>query len=73
MLTRKDACQRGLPVSDLVRFVTYAEGYGNFEMGHSRYMRPPAEVRNIRCQDCAECAVRCLYGVRVRERVSRPQ
>jgi hypothetical protein len=67
------ACPRGLPVSDLVRFVTYAEGYGDFGMGHSRYMRLPPQLRSVRCEDCQDCAVRCPYGVRVRERVGRAQ
>jgi len=67
------ACPRGLPVSDLVRFVTYAEGYGDYGMGHSRYTRLPQNVRNVRCQDCEQCAVRCPFGVQVRERASRAQ
>jgi hypothetical protein len=67
------ACPRGLPVSDLVRFVTYAEGYGDFGMGHSRFLCLPPEVRSVRCENCRDCVVRCAYGVRVRERVSRAQ
>jgi Fe-S-cluster-containing dehydrogenase component len=42
-------------------------------MGYSRFMRLPQDLRNIRCEDCQNCAVRCPYGVRVRERVTRAQ
>jgi len=67
------ACSRGLPVSDLVRYVTYADGYGDFQMGYRRFQALPAEVRAVRCTDCRSCAVRCPSGVRVRERLTRAQ
>jgi predicted aldo/keto reductase-like oxidoreductase len=67
------ACPRGLPVSDLVRFVTYADGYGDFPMGYRRFQALPAEVRAVRCTDCRACAVRCPSGVHVRERLIRAQ
>lgn len=67
------ACPRGLPASDLVRHVMYAEGYGDFEMGRRGYRALPAEARRVRCADCASCAVRCPNGVRVRDRLIRAQ
>jgi predicted aldo/keto reductase-like oxidoreductase len=67
------ACPRGLPVSDVVRFVTYAEGYGDYALGRRRFDALPVTLRTVRCQDCAECAVRCPNGVRVRERLARAQ
>lgn len=66
-------CGRGLPVSDLLRFVTYAEGYGQFALARERFLELPAEVRRIRCADCSQCTVKCPNGVRVRERVSYAQ
>ncbi len=67
------ACPRGLPVADLVRFAAYAEGYGDYRLGRVRYDALPAEVRAVRCDDCARCAVRCPNGVHVRERAARAQ
>jgi predicted aldo/keto reductase-like oxidoreductase len=67
------ACPRGLPVSDLVRFVTYVEGYGRFRMGQAGFERLPAQLRRVRCEDCSSCAVSCPNGVDVRERVGRAQ
>jgi predicted aldo/keto reductase-like oxidoreductase len=67
------ACPKGLPVSDVVRYVMYAEGYGHFEMGYNRFQRLPEEVKAVRCSDCAACAVKCPNGVSIRERLARAQ
>lgn len=67
------ACPKGLPVADLVRFVTYAEGYGDFAMGYSRFRRLPAQLQQVRCGDCRKCAVACPNGVRIREQAARAQ
>jgi tape measure domain-containing protein len=66
-------CPKGLPVADLVRFVTYAEGYGEFPMGYERFRSLPEELRQIRCTDCRECAAVCPNGVRIREQTARAQ
>jgi predicted aldo/keto reductase-like oxidoreductase len=67
------ACPNGLPVADMVRFVTYAEGYGRPEMAAASFRDLPAAQRAVRCSDCAACPVRCPNGVRVRRQVSRAQ
>jgi aryl-alcohol dehydrogenase-like predicted oxidoreductase len=66
-------CRKGLPVSDLLRFVTYAEGYGQFALGRERFRELSDDVTAVRCGDCAACTVECPHGVRVAERVSRAQ
>jgi uncharacterized protein len=66
-------CNKGLPVTDMMRFLTYAEGYGQFAMARERYLEVPEAARAIRCGDCSECSVECPNGVRVRERVERAQ
>jgi predicted aldo/keto reductase-like oxidoreductase len=67
------ACPKGLPVSDIVRSVMYAEGYGHFEMGYSRFQRLPADLKSVRCSECAACAVECPNGVRIQQRLARAQ
>lgn len=67
------ACPKGLPVCDLVRFATYADGYRHFAMGQERFARLPEELRRVRCADCTICPVVCPNGVQVRARVSRAQ
>jgi len=66
-------CVKGLPVSDLVRFVMYADGYGQFPLGRENYQRLSVEHQQVRCADCADCPVHCPHGVRVAERAMRAQ
>lgn len=66
-------CDKGVPVPDMLRFLTYAEGYRQFAMARERFLELPENVRSIRCADCESCSVDCPYGVRVRERVGRAQ
>jgi hypothetical protein len=66
-------CPRGLPVADVLRYLTYAEGYGQFALGREHFLALPAVVRDVRCGDCVECAVRCPLGVEVARRLSRAQ
>ncbi len=66
-------CAKGLPVADLLRFVTYADGYGQFTLGRERFHELPESVTSVRCGDCPTCSVNCPYGVRVAERVGRAQ
>jgi len=66
-------CPQGLPVADMVRFVMYADGYGQFPLGRENFLRMKAEHQSVRCGDCATCAVHCPNGVHVAARLSRAQ
>jgi aryl-alcohol dehydrogenase-like predicted oxidoreductase len=66
-------CPRGLPVSDVLRCLMYAEGYGQFPLGRERFLQMPEHLTRIRCGDCASCPIRCPNGVRVTERLIRAQ
>src|SRR5579885_233306 len=66
-------CEKGVPVADVLRFLAYAEGYGQFAMARQRYLELDEPARRVRCEDCAACSVECPNGVRVRERVMRAQ
>jgi len=67
------ACPKGLPVADVLRYLTYADGYGHFALGREHFLALPAALRDVRCGDCAACAVRCPEGVEVARRVGRAQ
>jgi predicted aldo/keto reductase-like oxidoreductase len=67
------ACQKGLPVADVLRFLTYADGYGQFALGRERFKELAAEHTAVRCGDCAECTVQCPHGVRVSDQLKRAQ
>jgi hypothetical protein len=67
------ACRKGLPVADVLRCLTYADGYGQFALGRERFLELSREQVAVRCGDCAECTVRCPHGVKVSERMARAQ
>ena len=66
-------CEKGVPVPDVLRFLTYVEGYGQFALAREKFLELPEHVRGIRCSDCGSCSVDCPHGVQVRDRVMRAQ
>jgi predicted aldo/keto reductase-like oxidoreductase len=69
--TCNGVCAKGVPVPDVLRMVTYADGYGQFAMARERYLELPEAARAARCEDCAACSVDCPHGVEVRRQVTR--
>ena len=67
------ACQKGLPVADVLRCLTYSDGYGQFALGRERYLELASKLGEVRCGDCTECTVQCPHGVRVPDRMARAQ
>ena len=66
-------CERGVPVADVLRFLTYAEGYGQFALGRENFLQLGPQVAAVRCADCERCTVECPYGVQVAARLRRAQ
>jgi hypothetical protein len=66
-------CRQGLPVEDVLRFVTYADGYGQFSLGRERYLELHPSHVSAKCGDCSGCTVQCPYGVRVSAQMTRAQ
>jgi len=66
-------CAKGLPVKDVLRYLTYADGYGQFALGREKFRELPAELAAVRCADCATCTVQCPAGVQVASRLRRAQ
>ncbi len=66
-------CRQGLPVADVLRFLTYAEGYRQFPLGRERFLELAPVHTAVRCGDCPGCTVACPYGVKVAERLIRAQ
>jgi len=66
-------CPRGVPVADVLRFLTYAEGYGQFALGREKFLQLGPQVAAVRCADCGHCTVQCPYGVQVATRLRRAQ
>ena len=66
-------CPKGLPVPDMLRYLAYADGYGQFALGREHFLNLPAAIRSVSCGDCSSCAVRCRNGVDVVRRLRRAQ
>jgi hypothetical protein len=66
-------CAKGLPVADVLRYVMYAEDYGQFALGREHFKQLPAHLGAVRCDECPACTVNCPNGVRVLRRLSRAQ
>jgi uncharacterized protein len=66
-------CPQGIPVADVLRYLSYAEGYGEFQLGRENFLSLPADIRNVRCADCSGCTIQCPNGVRVVERLQTAQ
>lgn len=66
-------CPQGLPVANMIRFVSYADGYGQFALGRENFLRLSSEQQAVRCSQCPECTIQCPNGVHVAERLMRAQ
>ncbi len=66
-------CPQGIRVADSLRCLMYAEGYGQFPLARTRYLRLAQDAASDACRRCPSCAVKCPNGVRVRERLIRTQ
>jgi uncharacterized protein len=66
-------CAQGLPVSDVLRAMMYADGYGEFALGRAQFHTMPARLQAVRCGDCGDCTVKCPNGIRIVERLTRAQ
>ena len=66
-------CRQGLPVADMLRILTYADGYGQFALGRERFMELAPKHTSVKCADCSGCTVQCPHGVKVVERLMKAQ
>jgi predicted aldo/keto reductase-like oxidoreductase len=66
-------CPQGLPVADVLRYLMYADGYGQFPLGRERFLEMPEQLTKVRCGDCTSCPIQCPNGVHVTERLIRAQ
>ena len=66
-------CRQGLPVADILRILTYADGYGQFALGRERFMELGPKHTSVKCADCSGCTVQCPHGVNVIERLTKAQ
>ena len=66
-------CPQGIPVADVLRWLSYSEGYGEFQLARESFLSLPSRVRDVRCDSCTTCAIQCPNGVNVVERLRTAQ
>ena len=66
-------CPNGAAIPETIRYLSYADFYGQFALGREHFAALPEQARAVRCGDCESCPVRCPNGVRVAERMMRAQ
>jgi uncharacterized protein len=69
----KGQCPKGMPVTDMLRYLAYNDFAGNYHQALANFRNLPKEIREVRCNDCSECAIKCNNGVAVRDRLMRAQ
>ena len=69
----KGKCSKGMPVTDVMRFLAYHDFCGNYHQAAMSFRGLAKEVRDVRCRDCSECSIRCPNGVHVQDRLIRAQ
>ena len=66
-------CPKGAQIPETLRYLSYADFYGQFALGREHFLALPEEARAVRCSGCASCQVSCPNGVHVPERLMRAQ
>jgi uncharacterized protein len=69
----KGQCPKGVPVTDVLRFLAYNDFCGNYHQAVVNFRGLANEVRDVRCSDCSSCAIQCPNGVHVQDRLIRAQ
>jgi uncharacterized protein len=69
----KGQCPKGVPVTDVLRFLAYNDFGGDYRQAHLKFRDLAKEIRDVRCSDCSTCAIRCPNGVQVQARLVRAQ
>ena len=64
-------CPEGVQVAEVLRYLSYAEGYGEFSLARDSYLELAPELRAAACGECSECTIRCPNGVQVAQRLTR--
>ena len=66
-------CPKGAAIPETIRYLSYADFYGQFGLGREHFAALPEQARTVHCNDCESCSVSCPNGVRMPERMIRAQ
>jgi uncharacterized protein len=69
----KGKCPKGMPVTDVLRYLAYHDFCGNYHQAAMSFRDLAKEVRDVRCEECSSCSIKCPNGVHVQDRLIRAQ
>jgi len=66
-------CPKGVRVADTIRYLSYADFYGQFALGREHFLALPERRAPCAAAIAARAEVKCPNGVHVAERLVRAQ
>ena len=60
-----------MEIHEINRCLGYACGYGDIELARENYRNLPESNRIDLCDNCTECAVKCVNGLNLTENIQR--
>ena len=64
-------CPQKVNIPDVMRFLMYADGYGELELGRDSYKSLLSSEGALKCTNCDYCVVPCANKLNIRERMLR--
>jgi len=64
-------CPENVNIPDIMRFLMYADGYGELELGRDSYKSLSFNQRASKCIECNRCVVPCVNKLNIKERMLR--
>ena len=65
------SCPKQVAISDVMRCMMYAEGYGNLALGQGEYRSLPTSARASQCLSCTGCVAKCVNGLKIGQRMAQ--
>ena len=62
-------CPDNVNIPDIMRFLMYADGYGELELGRDSYKSLSINERALKCIKCDYCVVQCTNKLNIKERM----
>ena len=63
-------CPKQVAIPDVMRYMMYAEGYGDLPLGQAEYRSLPETASAVQCLDCTRCVARCVNGLKIGHRMT---
>ncbi len=62
-------CPQNVNIIDIMRYLMYADGYGELELGRDSYRSLSYNEPASKCIDCDDCLVPCVNNLNIKERM----